>query len=100
MIYKGSRYVGAKMFLDAEQDMPYLAPTETTIQKHEDDLVYQFKAGDRIDILAKKFYGDPQAHWMILYANPEFETEFDIKEGDLLTIPNPERVNINEYGIG
>ena len=92
MIFKGSRYVGDNLFIDTDNDMAYLAQVETSLDKDDSDLVYQFKAGDRLDILAKRFYGDSQKQWLILYANPLYNNETEIKEGDILIIPNPERV--------
>jgi hypothetical protein len=33
--------------------------------------------GDTPEILASKVYGDPQAHWMILYANDMLDAQYD-----------------------
>jgi hypothetical protein len=38
---------------------------------------YIIRDGDTPEILASKIYGDPQAHWMILYANDIVDAQYD-----------------------
>lgn len=38
---------------------------------------YIIRDGDTPEILAQKVYGDPQAHWMILYANDMLDAQYD-----------------------
>lgn len=38
---------------------------------------YIIKDGDTPDILATKVYGDPEAHWLILYANNMVDPQYD-----------------------
>lgn len=38
---------------------------------------YIIRDGDTPEILASKIYGDPQAHWMILYANDILDPQYD-----------------------
>lgn len=38
---------------------------------------YTIKDSDRPEILAEKVYGDPQAHWIILYANNIYDPYYD-----------------------
>jgi hypothetical protein len=38
---------------------------------------YIIQDGDTPEILAAKMYGDPQAHWMILYANDMLDAQYD-----------------------
>ena len=38
---------------------------------------YIIQDGDTPEILAAKIYGDPQAHWMILYANDMLDAQYD-----------------------
>ena len=38
---------------------------------------YTIVEGDTPEILADKVYGDPQAHWMILYANDILDPQYD-----------------------
>lgn len=38
---------------------------------------YTIKDGETPEILADRFYGDPQAHWIILYANNVYDPNYD-----------------------
>lgn len=38
---------------------------------------YVIRDGDTPDILAEKIYNDPEAHWIILYANEMIDPQFD-----------------------
>lgn len=93
MIYKGSRYVGDNLFMDTHNEHPYLDQVETYMKEDKQDIIYRYVAGDRLDLLAERFYGDSQLHWVILYANPQYTCELEITEGAILTIPNVERVS-------
>lgn len=94
MIFKGSRFVGNNLFIDTDNEHPYLDQVPTYLKEDKQDIIYRFVAGDRLDLLAERFYGDSQLHWVILYANPQYSNELEITEGAILTIPNPERVNV------
>lgn len=94
MIFKGSRFVGNNLFIDTDNEHPYLDQVSTYLKEDKQDIIYRFVAGDRLDLLAERFYGDSQLHWVILYANPQYSNELEITEGAILTIPNPERVNV------
>lgn len=94
MIFKNSRYAnGLNVYLDEDKDITFLDFPTTFIPSELRDHVYQFKAGDDIGILANRLYGSHELKWLILYANPNFNTEFDIKAGDIVVLPNPEGVS-------
>ena len=38
---------------------------------------YTIKDGDTPEILAEKIYGDPEAHWVLLYANDIYDPQYD-----------------------
>lgn len=40
-------------------------------------LEYTIGDGEKPEILADKFYNDPEAHWIILYANDIFDPQYD-----------------------
>lgn len=92
MVFEGSRYEGAQVYYDNDNKISYIAPISNYMKSDDSDYVYQVKQGDRLDLLAKRFYGNPQKKWLILFANPQYITELDIKVGDIITIPNPERL--------
>lgn len=93
-VYNGSRYEDKLLNIDKD-GVRSLAIQNTTIPTDDSDYVIQFKIGDRLDILAKEFYGDSQLQWIILYANPQYSSPNDIKAGDYIVVPNIERLNIN-----
>lgn len=98
MIFKGSRYTGDDLYIDEDTDTVFIFPDLTRYSSSSEDLVYQFKAGDRLDILAQAIYGDVQKKWLIMRANPIYFLESDIKIGDNLLIPNPDTIR-EEAGI-
>lgn len=60
-----------------------------TLLSQADDLHYQVQVGDRIDLLAFKFYGDPILWWVIALANDMELLPTDLNYGDTLLIPSP-----------
>jgi len=53
---------------------------------------HRYMESDRLDNLARQYYGDSQLWWVILDANPKYRAELDIKYGDVLVIPSYEEV--------
>lgn len=53
---------------------------------------YTWRAGDRMDLLAYRFYGDERLWWLIADANPEIvpaaSSLFSIAPGTLIRIPD------------
>lgn len=92
-VYKKSRYsLGNNIYHDKTNDCPYMEFPDMEISIDNKDLVYQIKAGEDIEFLANKFYGNPLLKWVILYANPSYMSELDIEVGDYLNIPRYEKV--------
>lgn len=52
---------------------------------------YVIQEGDRLDLLARHFYGDPRLWWRILDANPDLDTGVLIslkdRAGEVILIP-------------
>lgn len=90
-VFRGSRYEGCKLGIDPN-GIQHLKSREISIKPEDSDYVIRFRIGDRLDIIADKFYGDSHLQWIILDANPQYYAPSDIKPGDYLVIPNPERV--------
>lgn len=51
----------------------------------------------RTDKLAQKYYNNPFFDFLILYANPEYISEFDIPDGTVVRIPFPLQAVKQEY---
>jgi nucleoid-associated protein YgaU len=50
-------------------------------------LVHKVAAGDRLDLLAQRYFGDPYLYWRIADANPTLAPEALLEPGTLLRIP-------------
>lgn len=98
-VFKKSRYsTGLNIYYDKVNDTPYLDFPNTSYEPTDKDFIYQVRAGESAEFLACQFYGDPTLKWIILYANPQYFSELDIKAGDSINIIAKERVN--EYVNG
>lgn len=53
---------------------------------------YTVVQGDTIDGIAYRQYGNAQFWWAIMDANPKYQSELEIKPGDVLTIPSLDEV--------
>lgn len=54
-----------------------LAVLQSALTNISSYYTYTVKDGDTPEILADRFYGDPQAHWVILYANYILDPQYD-----------------------
>jgi hypothetical protein len=65
---------------------------KVTISKRETDKFFSYQPGKtRLDLISGKVYNDDTYGWLILLANPEYYTEFDIPHNTVLRIPFPLR---------
>jgi hypothetical protein len=53
-----------------------------------DDIVHKVESGDRIDIIAQRYYQDPVLWWVIAWANDLEILPTDLKEGEDILIPS------------
>lgn len=102
MIFKNTRAKGSHLLHDTEFNkedggVKYLSPFRERIFDEElGDLKIVFSEGMRLDLLAEEYLGDASLDWVILDVNPKYLTPFDIKVGDVITIPLPQRVMNDE----
>ncbi len=92
MFLKDSRYKTARRFAADEKGVipckgarPREITTATGVMEHV------IQEGDRLDLLARHFYGDPRLWWRIIDANPDLRNgvEVSLKEraGEIILIP-------------
>lgn len=62
------------------------------IPEQPDDLQYQVRKPDRIDLIAQRFYRDVRLWWVIAVANNMEILPTDLNEGDEIRIPSPRYV--------
>jgi nucleoid-associated protein YgaU len=72
MFFEGSRYrrVADAPFTDGQGRSVTLKATREPVAT-ETALVYQVREGDRLDLLAWRFFHDPRKWWLIADANPD-----------------------------
>jgi nucleoid-associated protein YgaU len=58
-----------------------------TAQPQERAFRHKVVAGDRLDLLAARYFGDPFQYWRIVDANPAFTPEQLLEPGRELIIP-------------
>lgn len=62
------------------------------IPAQQDDLTHLVSQGDRLDLLASRYYGDPTLWWVIAVANGLDLPQVDLNVGDSIRIPSPRYV--------
>jgi nucleoid-associated protein YgaU len=91
MIHEGSRYATAEVFQVTTADgsvRPAVYP-----RRAADTGVFSFKtrrlqAGERLDMIAFREYGDASLWWVIAQANPEIFYPESLPTGALIRIPD------------
>lgn len=89
MFFDGSRYlrVAEYSLVDAEgnaRTLKCVREPRVLQAAHE----YQVREGDRLDLLATKFYRNPRKWWLIADANPQFlSPEELLVPGQVILVP-------------
>ena len=80
-----------------ETKKEYLESTLYPIVKPNDGDTYIIsEAGDRLDLLAHKYYGDQSLWWIIATANNINDATFYVEEGIQLRIPSDINAILND----
>jgi nucleoid-associated protein YgaU len=89
MVFQGSRYAGVQV----------ITPPDVSGQRHRvlalrtpaetpGVIEHVVSEGDRLDLLAHRFYGEPTKYWLILDANPDVLNPFQLLQpGRRIFIP-------------
>jgi nucleoid-associated protein YgaU len=84
-----SRYTYSEVLKTKETNKQYLESTIYPKVKAKDtDMYIISEAGDRLDLLAHKYYGDQSLWWVIATANNINDATFYVEEGIQLRIPS------------
>jgi nucleoid-associated protein YgaU len=89
MFFDGSRYlrVADYTIVDAGGTARTLKRTRE-LAAVEAAQVYQVREGDRLDLLANKFYRNPRKWWLIADANPHLLSPDELLQpGEVIMIP-------------
>ncbi|HUZ03391.1 MAG TPA: hypothetical protein VMU89_23855 [Thermomicrobiaceae bacterium] len=91
MIFKGSRYERVGVYQVTGPDgQPVLALQTRFIPPTPAGYRHTFSADERLDLLAYRFYGNPEKFWLIADANTEMDPDDLLEPGRQLSIP-PDR---------
>ena len=85
-VFQGSRYVKTSAYVRRGQTL-ILSMRERNHFKESNCSFYTVVQGDTLDGIAYRLYGNAQLGWAIMDANPTYQTELEIKPGDVLKIP-------------
>ena len=84
-----NRYTYTKTLNESETNKSYMESTiYPNIKASDADLYVISEAGDRLDLLAKKYYGNTNMWWIIAVANNLNDANFFVEPGIQLRIPN------------
>ncbi len=89
-VYDESRYIQTPVIKRNNTEM--LAIRNRFSFNIDNASVYTWTDGDTLDGVSYTFYDTPDFRWAILDANPKYRTEFDIKPGDSIYIPDYDEV--------
>ena len=90
-VFQDSRYTKTSAYI-REGNTLTLSIRERNYFNIGNATFYTVVQGDTIDGIAYRQYGNAQLWWAIMDANPKYQSEIDIKPGDVLTIPSLDEV--------
>ena len=83
-----NRYLYTKIVKEEDTNRSYYQSTiYPKVKPSDSDLYIISEAGDRLDLLAKKYYDDVTKWWIIAIANNLNDGNFFVEEGRQLRIP-------------
>lgn len=92
-----SRYTNSEVLKRKDSKKQYLESTIYPIVKASDtDLYIISEKGDRLDLLANKYYGDQTMWWIIATANNINDATFYVEPGIQLRIPTDTAKVLND----
>lgn len=86
-IYSGSRFTGTLTYYPNGGDREVFDIRHRKQMDLTNATFHTWTSSDTLDYLSYKTYGDSKYWWALLDANPTYQTEFDIKVGDLIKVP-------------
>ena len=90
-VFQNSRYIKTSAYIRRGETL-ILNIRKRNSFSDSDCTYYTVIRGDTIDGIAYRVYGNAQLGWAIMDANPVYQSEVEIKAGDVLKIPPFEEV--------
>lgn len=91
-VFENSRYLKTRMVSRGMWDNLFFALRRRFKFNEELYTYHEWVEGDTLDGVAFRYYEDTNLRWAILDANPKYKTEFGIKNGDIINIPDYENI--------
>lgn len=91
-VYENSRYLHTRQYTRLGWGYPTLEIRSRFTFNQEKFTPHEWTEGDTLDGVAYRYYGNCALRWAILDANTKYRTEFDIKNGDIVLIPDYDEV--------
>lgn len=82
-----NRYAETKLDVNSNGKRIYLTTIYPTIPLSNDDVYILSRDGDKLDLLANRYYGDSTLWWIIAQANQIGKGSFYVTPGTRLRIP-------------
>lgn len=98
-VYENSRYLQTQLMTRLGWDSMTFQMRERFSFNQDKCQLYEWCDGDTLDGVSYKFYNNTALRWAVLDANPKYRTEFDIKNGDVILIPDYDEV-VNIVNVG
>jgi hypothetical protein len=93
-----SRYIYASNLTTPDTKRKYLGSViYPKIKASNDDMYIVSEGGDRLDILALKYYNDQNLWWIIAIANNLNDASYSIENGIQLRIPGNVAKILNDF---
>lgn len=90
-VFKDSRYMRTSAYVKDGETLMLNLRTRNRFDSSK-ATYYTVVQGDTIDGISFRQYGNAQLWWAIMDANPKYQSEVEIKPGDVLMIPSFEEV--------
>lgn len=91
-MFENSRYLHTKPYTRLGWEVQTLQMRQRFTFNQDNFQLHEWCDGDTLDGVSYRYYGNCALRWAILDANPKYRTEFDIKNGDIIYIPDYEEV--------
>ena len=92
-----TRYIYTNQIKDSDTKKSYLESTiYPKIKPSDNDLYIISEAGDRLDLLAYKYYNDTSLWWIISVANNLNDANFFVEPGLQIRIPSNTSTILND----
>lgn len=89
-VYRNSRYTKTPAYIHSATVA--LKMRERVKFNEKNYTYYTVVQGDTIDGISYKLYGKASLYWAIMDANKKYQSEVEIKAGDILAIPSYQEV--------